>query len=424
MDPLVEGAVDSTQTPLPLDQIKDFAEIFIRIKRNYVEPVSDEQLLDYAVEGMLNGLDPHSLYMKADRLEELNEGTTGRFGGLGMEVMMEDGFVKIVAPIDDTPAAEAGLRTGDLIIRINGKAISGSSLSDATEQMRGEPGTKVTLTILRETQADPFEVELERAVINVKTVRRVRMNDQIGYLRVSQFQTGTAESFRKELNRLRDKETFAGLILDLRNNPGGLLNSAVSIADIFITEGSIVSTKGRLPQNDQEFLASPNDMLEGKPLVVLINAGSASASEIVAGALQDHKRGLVLGMPSFGKGSVQTVMHVGEDVGIKLTTARYFTPSGRSIQAAGIVPDVMVAPREFKSPTAVMERLTENDLLGHLENKDAPSRNANSAELIEMLSNDYQLNEAFNLINALVLYQRPNPSPAQDPTATKGEKAG
>lgn len=401
-----EELIRSDQTPLPLQQIKDFAEIFTRVKRNYVEPISDEQLLDYAIEGMLNGLDPHSDYLKEDRLEELNEGTTGRFGGLGMEVMMEDGFVKVVAPIDDTPAAEAGLVTGDLIIRVDGKTVSGLSLNDATEQMRGEPGTSVTLTILRESRSDPFEVVLERAVINVKTVRRRRLNDQIGYLRVSQFQTTTAEAFRKELKRLRTKDSFAGLILDLRNNPGGLLNSAVSIADAFIEEGVIVSTKGRVEENDQQFLASANDMIEGKPIVVLINAGSASASEIVAGALQDHQRALVLGTRSFGKGSVQTVMNVGKNIGIKLTTARYYTPSGRSIQAAGIEPDVVVALREFKAPETALQRITENDLPRHLENNEKPKTNGDDKELAELLANDYQLNEAFNLLNALVLFEQ------------------
>ncbi len=401
-----EELIQSDQTPLPLQQIKNFAEIFTRVKRNYVEPVSDEQLLDYAIEGMLNGLDPHSAYLKEERLEELNEGTTGRFGGLGMEVMMEDGFVKIVAPIDDTPAAEAGLTTGDLIIRVDGKTISGLSLNDATEQMRGEPGTTVTLTILRETQPEPFEVILQRAVINVKTVRRQRLNDQIGYLRISQFQTTTAELFRKELKRLKNKDSFAGLILDLRNNPGGLLNIAVSVADAFIEQGTIVSTKGRLAENDQEFLANANDMLEGKPIVVLINAGSASASEIVAGALQDHQRALVLGTPSFGKGSVQTVMNVGSDIGIKLTTARYYTPSGRSIQAAGIEPDVLVLPREFKELEDSARGITETDLPGHLENDGKPDTNGDSEQLKDLLANDYQLNEAFNLLNGLVLYQQ------------------
>lgn len=400
-----EVLADSDKTPLPLDQIKSFAEIFTRIKRNYVEPVSDEQLLDYAIEGMLSGLDPHSVYLKDERLKELNEGTSGRFTGLGMEVMMEDGFVKIVTPIDDTPAAEAGLQSGDLIIRIDGKTVSGLSLHQATEQMRGKPGTSITLTILRETKPEPFDVELIRAVISMKTVKRRRLDDEIGYLRVTQFQTMTAEIFRKELKLLRDKDSFAGLIIDLRNNPGGLLNSAVSIADVFIKEGSIVSTKGRVSENDQDFKASANDMIEGKPIVVLINAGSASASEIVAGALQDHKRALILGTKSFGKGSVQTVVTIDEKLGIKLTTARYYTPNGRSIQAAGIVPDVVVPQRRFQEQEKSYGRITENDLPGHLENENTP-RDTRYDEQRELLAKDYQLSEAFNLLKGLVLYQR------------------
>lgn len=404
-----EAEAEPTEsTPLPLDQIKTFAEIFTRIKRNYVAPVTDEELLDYAVEGMLNGLDPHSVYLKGERYEELNEGTTGRFGGLGMEVMMEDGFIKVVAPIDDTPAARAGIQTGDIIIRINGKTITGTNLQEATEHLRGEPGTTVELTILRETEPDPLDIELERAVVSVNTIRRKRLSDEIGYLRVSQFQLSTAEMFRKQLKMLREGENFGGLIIDLRNNPGGLLNSAVSIADAFIKDGVIVSTKGRQPENDQEFTASPTDMIDGKPIVVLINGGSASASEIVAGALQDHDRALILGTESFGKGSVQTVVNIGETEAIKLTTARYYTPNGRSIQAAGIVPDVTVELREFKERAKGFERIKENDLRGHLENENEPVVNRNAEDLDELLAKDYQLNEAFNLLKGMVLFQRPS----------------
>jgi len=398
-------------TPLPLEQIKTFAEIFTRIKRNYVAPVSDEKLLEYAVEGMLSGLDPHSVYLKGERYEDLSEGTTGRFGGLGMEVMMEDGFVKVVTPIDDTPAADAGIKTGDLIIRIDGKTISGTNLQQATEQMRGEPGTSIILTILRESEPDPFDIELERAVVRVNTIRRMRLSDEIGYLRVSQFQIATSEMFRKQLKMLRDTDDFQGLILDLRNNPGGLLTSAISIADAFIEEGVIVSTKGRQPENNQEFTASPTDMIDGKPIVVLINGGSASASEIVAGALQDHKRAIILGTESFGKGSVQTVVDIGESEAIKLTTARYYTPNGRSIQAAGIVPDVNVEFREFKEEPKGLSRIKENDLRGHLENEDQSEKtekiNKRNKRAQQRLANDYQLNEAYNLLKGLVLFRKP-----------------
>lgn len=396
--------IESKDTPLPLEQIKVFAEVFSRIKYNYVKPVTDEQLLDYAIKGMLNGLDPHSSYLKDEKLEALNEGTSGQFGGLGIEVIMEEGFVKVVAPIDDTPAAEAGMQSGDLIIRINGKTVSGNSLYEATKQMRGKPGTSITITVLRESEPDPFELKLKRAVVQTSSVKRRSLSDEIGYLRISQFQITTAESFRKQLKMLRDKEKFGGLIVDLRNNPGGLLTSAVSIADNFISEGIIVSTKGRHSDNNQEFIAAPTDLIEGKPIVVLINGGSASASEIVAGALQDHGRALILGTESFGKGSVQTVVNIGETQAIKLTTARYYTPSGRSIQAAGIVPDVLVPWRQFKEQSKTYKRIKENDLPGHLENENTQKQNKKMKEIEDLLAKDYQLNEAFNLLNGMVLF--------------------
>lgn len=405
-------------TPLPLDEIKAFANIFMRIKHNYVVPVSDEQLLEYAVEGMLNGLDPHSIYLRDERFEHLEEDTTGRFGGLGMEVVMEDGFVKVITPIDDTPAAEAGIQSGDIIIRIDGKTISGNSLSEATEKMRGEPGTSVTLTILRESEPDPLEFNLKRGLVNVASVRHRSLSNQIGYIRVSQFQLNTAENFRKKLTMLREKPEFAGLIIDLRNNPGGLLNSAVSIADAFIEEGVLVSTRGRIEENNQSFHATHTDMIDGKPIIVLINEGSASASEIVAGALQDHQRALVLGTESFGKGSVQTVMEVDETQAIKLTTARYYTPSGRSIQAAGIVPDVIVQRREFKTPGASIARVKERDLQGHLENENAPEESGEAEDLDDLLAADYQLNEAYNLLKGLVRFQ---PKPAVSDSALQAQ---
>ncbi len=396
--------IESKDTPLPLEQIKVFAEVFSRIKHNYVKPVTDEKLLEYAIRGMLNGLDPHSSYLKDEKLDALNEGTSGQFGGLGIEVIMEESFVKVIAPIDDTPAAEAGIQSGDLIIRINGKTLSGNSLYDATKQMRGKPGTSITITVLRESDPEPFELTLKRAVIQTSSVKRRSLSDEIGYLRISQFQITTAESFRKQLKMLRDKEKFAGLIIDLRNNPGGLLTSAVSITDNFISEGIIVSTKGRRSDNNQEFVAAPTDLIKGKPIIVLINGGSASASEIVAGALQDHGRALILGTESFGKGSVQTVVNIGETEAIKLTTARYYTPSGRSIQAAGIVPDVLVPWRQFKEQPKTHKRIKENDLPGHLENKNTQKRSKKPKKIEELLARDYQLNEAFNLLKGMIFF--------------------
>ena len=408
--PETVNSTETQGTPLPLQQIKAFADAFIRIKHNYIEPVSDEKLLEYAIEGMLSGLDPHSVYLKNEKYERLNEGTTGSFSGLGMEVIMDGGFVKVIAPIDDTPAAKAGIKTGDLIIKMDGKTVSGLNLREATEQMRGEVGTTITLTLLRESESDPIDITLTRALVRFNSVKSKRLSDKIGYLRVSQFQTTTAESFRTELKKLRDSDGFSGLILDLRNNPGGLLSSAISIADVFIEEGEIVSTKGRHKDNDKTYNATNSDLLEGKPIIVLINAGSASASEIVAGALQDSKRALLLGTDTFGKASVQTVMKISEEEAIKLTTARYYTPSGRSIQAKGITPDVMVEYREFKKREKGYQRIKENDLPGHLENDRKDSKKTHTEiekpnEIEELLAKDYQLNEAFNVLNGLILYQ-------------------
>lgn len=393
--------------PLPLEQLRRFANVYMRIKQNYVKDVSDETLLEYAIKGMLKGLDPHSVYLKEERFENLNEETQGKFGGLGLEVVMENGLVKVVAPIDDTPAAKAGLKSGDLIIRIDGKSLTGGTLNEATEKMRGDPGTEISLTVLRETEAEPIEFKFKRAVIKISSVRRVELSDAIGYLRVSQFQLNTATDFRKQLKKIREKPSFGGLIIDLRNNPGGLLNSAISIADAFVREGVLVSTRGRTQDKHHEYMASANDMLSGKPIVVLINEGSASASEIVAGALQDHNRALIMGKQSFGKGSVQTVMELDDTQAIKLTTARYFTPSGRSIQAEGIVPDIEVEAREFKTPEEVTyHRVKEKDLDGHLENQERKTLGQQASELQSLLANDYQLNEAYNLLSGMLLFDQ------------------
>ena len=406
IDEVVDEQVEIEQaTPLPLDQIKTFADIFTRIKQSYVAPVTDEQLLEYAVDGMLAGLDPHSAYLKGEKYRDLDEDTRGEFTGLGIEVVMEGGFIKVITPIDDTPAAKAGIQSGDLIIRIDGEVISGLSLSEATEKIRGQPGTNIVITILRETEPDPFDLELTRAIVQLSSVKSDQLSDEIGYLRVTQFQQNTGESFRKELRKYREDENFSGLILDLRNNPGGLLTSAVSISDAFLKKGVIVSTKGRLESSKNQYVATAVDLIDGKPIVVLVNAGSASASEIVAGALQDHKRALILGSQTFGKGSVQTVLNINEDDAIKLTTARYFTPNGRSIQASGITPDVVVRQRQFKKQTNLYDRVTETDLPGHLDSEGEVKQDTSSKEALERLSKDYQLNEAFNLIKGLVLFE-------------------
>jgi len=422
-DQIVEQ--QETGTPLPLDQIKTFADIFTRIKQSYVEPVSDEQLLEYAVDGMLAGLDPHSVYVKGEKYQDLDEDTRGEFAGLGIEVVMEGGFVKVIAPIDDTPAAKAGIQAGDLIMRIDGEVISGLSLNEATSKMRGAPGTNIVLTILRESEPDPFDVELTRAIVKLSSVKRERLSDEIGYLRVTQFQLNTGESFRKELKRLRSKDSFSGLILDLRNNPGGLLTSAVSISDAFLKKGTIVSTKGRMEGSEKKYIATAVDLIDGKPIVVLVNSGSASASEIVAGALQDHKRALILGTNTFGKGSVQTILNITEDDAIKLTTARYYTPNGRSIQAEGIVPDVYVDQRQFRKQTATAyKQVTENDLPGRLDGGSQSKKTSSKNEAKERLANDYQLNEAFNLIKGLVLFESRRADQAKVTNSASGDEKG
>lgn len=411
-DEQTEQLSPSAQTPLPIEQIRNFSEIFTIIKQSYVEDVSDEELLDYAITGMLQGLDPHSSYYKEEDYYDLNESTKGRFGGLGIEVMMEKGLIKVVAPIDDTPAARAGMQTGDLIIRIDDKPINGLNLQQATEQLRGEPGTDVKITVVRDTEPEPFDLVLQRDIIQVKVVKREWLNDSIGYLRITQFQLTTSEIFRKELKRMAAQDKFAGLIIDLRNNPGGLLNSAVSIADMFIEEGVLLKTKGRVHQVNHEYEATSSDLLKGKPLVVLINGGSASASEIVAGAIQDHQRGVLVGTQSFGKGSIQTVLDVGDKDGIKLTTGRYYTPSGRSIQAEGITPDIIVEQREYKEKKSAFQAVKEGDLHGHLEN-DGQANSQNSKTQNSLLEDDLQLQEALNIMTAAIIFAR-DPEPSND----------
>ncbi|WP_070884563.1 S41 family peptidase [Pseudomonas sp. D1-3] len=397
-------AADQNAAPLPLDELRTFAEVMDRIKAAYVEPVTDKELLENAIKGMLSNLDPHSAYLDPKAFAELQESTSGEFGGLGIEVGTEDGFIKVVSPIDDTPASKAGIHPGDLIVKIDGKPTKGQSMMEAVEKMRGKAGSKIVLTLVREG-GKPFDVELTRAVIKVTSVRSQMIDPGYGYIRVTQFQVNTGEEVGKALNKLRKEngKKLSGLVLDLRNNPGGVLQSAVEVADHFLKKGLIVYTKGRIPNSELRFSADPLDASEGVPLVVLINGGSASASEIVAGALQDHKRGIVMGTDSFGKGSVQTVLPLNNDRALKITTALYFTPNGRSIQAQGIVPDVEVAraklTRESDDPS-----LKEADLQGHLGNgnggADRPSQGA-PGKAARPQDDDYQLSQALNLLKGL-----------------------
>ncbi|PYC23613.1 peptidase S41 [Aquipseudomonas alcaligenes] len=397
-------AVDNGKAPLPLEELRTFAEVMDRIKAAYVEPVDDKTLLENAIKGMLSNLDPHSAYLEPEAFAELQESTSGEFGGLGIEVGTEDGFIKVVSPIDDTPASKAGIQPGDLIVKIDGQPTKGLSLMEAVDKMRGKAGSTISLTLVREG-GRPFDVELTRAVIKVKSVKSQLLDDGYGLIRITQFQINTGEEVGKALAKLRkdNGKKLRGLVLDLRNNPGGVLQAAVEVSDHFLKKGLIVYTEGRIANSELRFNADPADASEGVPLVVLINGGSASASEIVAGALQDHKRGVLMGTDSFGKGSVQTVLPLNNDRALKLTTALYFTPNGRSIQAQGIVPDIEVA-RAKVTREADGELVKEADLAGHLGNgnggADKPS-NGKKVQAPRPQDDDYQLSQALNLLKGL-----------------------
>ncbi|GGC08575.1 peptidase S41 [Marinobacterium zhoushanense] len=383
---------------LPLEELRMFAEVYGRIKDAYVEPVDDRELLQDAIRGMLAGLDPHSSYLEPDAFESLQVHTSGEFGGLGIEVGMEDGFVRVIAPIDDTPAQRAGIRAGDLIIKIDDTPMQGLGLNEAVEMMRGEIGSEIRLTIVRDGIEKPFEVKLVRDAIKVVSVKHKLLEPGYGYLRITQFQLNTAADLRKALANMGKEQPLKGLVLDLRNNPGGVLQAAVDVVDTFIDKGLVVYTEGRLPSSQLKFSATSETPAPNLPLVVLINGGSASASEIVAGALQDHHRAVLMGTDSFGKGSVQTVLPLGSDRGLKLTTARYFTPNGRSIQAQGIQPDLMV--EEGRLTEVVHEDfIKERDLAGHLENAAVMQPVSNGDD--GLAQRDFQLYQALNLLKAL-----------------------
>jgi carboxyl-terminal processing protease len=382
----------ATRSPLPVEELRSFTEVFGAIKQNYVEPVEDKKLITEAINGMLAGLDPHSAYLDAEAFKELQVGTQGQFGGLGIEVSMEDGLVKVVSPIEDTPAFRAGVKPGDLIVKLDDAQVKGMTLNDAVKRMRGKSGTQITLTIARKGEPQPIVVTLTRAVIRVQSVKSRLYEPGYGWVRVSQFQEATPESLARHLETLFKQGPLKGLVLDLRNDPGGLLYGAVAISAAFLpTKALVVSTDGRTDDARKKFYATNDDYLRGAkddmmrnlpaavksvPMVVLVNGGSASASEIVAGALQDHKRATVIGTQTFGKGSVQTIMPLGNNTAIKLTTARYYTPSGRSIQAKGITPDVIV-----EEPGATLAaRVREADLNRHLGNGEKEAAKAASPQ--------------------------------------------
>lgn len=411
------------QPDLPLEDLRTFSEVFGRIKNNYVEPVEDKQLLQGAIRGMLDSLDPHSSYLDLEDFKELREGTSGEFGGLGIEVTMEDGFVKVVSPIDDTPAAEGGVLAGDLIVRLDDTPVKGLSLNDAVDIMRGAPGENIVLTIIREGVDKPIVIELTRAIIKVTSVKQKILEPGYGYIRISTFQNLTGENMHEAIDKLKSESggELKGLVLDLRNNPGGLLTAAIEVSDAFVTKGLIVYTEGRVANSNQDFAAKPIDILKGAPIVVLVNGGSASASEIVAGALQDHNRAIIMGSKTFGKGSVQTVMPLTNNTAVKMTTARYYTPSGRSIQAEGIVPDIILSGiKVTSSEPPEYSRLREQDLSKHLENgndnqatKDAATPSVDDAEKpadkitedeTPLAVKDYALSEALNLLKGINIF--------------------
>ncbi|OAM51626.1 peptidase S41 [Methylovorus sp. MM2] len=445
-----------TKSELPLDDLRAFAEVFGKIKSDYVEPVEDKKLISEAINGMLSGLDPHSAYLDADAFKDLQAGTQGEFGGLGIEVGMEDGFVKVVSPIEDTPAYKAGIKSGDLIVKLDDTPVKGMTLNDAVKRMRGKPNTPITLTILRKGEAKPVIVTVTRAIIKTQSVKYKLTEPGYAYVRITQFQEHTGEDLAKALKTMHDenKGPFKGLILDLRNNPGGLLNAAVGVSAAFIPKGElVVYTEGRTEDAKMRLTANPENYVRGGvrddylkdefadiktvPMAILVNGGSASASEIVAGALQDHQRAIIMGTQSFGKGSVQTILPMNNGTAIKLTTARYFTPKGRSIQAKGIVPDITVEEGTVSTADSGIN-LREADLTHHLTNpkdgevpateappapaiapatapagsdskeksKDDKDKSSDKPAPLEPGSkSDYQFNQALNLLKGLQILQ-------------------
>jgi len=410
-------ALKNDSEEIPYEQLQTFSEVLNRIKSDYVEHVDDDKLLDSAIRGMLSGLDPHSSFLDKEEFKELRIGTTGEFGGLGIEVGMENGFVKVVSPIDDTPASKAGIQAGDLIIRLDDKPVKGMGLSEAVKLMRGKPRTDIVLTIVREGEDKPLKITITRAIIRVRSVKNRTLEEGYGYVRITNFQSKTTADLLKAVNKLKKENDgeLKGLVLDLRNNPGGVLNGAVGVSDAFLNDGLIVYTEGRIADSSLRYSATPGDVVDQAPIVVLVNGGSASASEIVAGALQDHNRAIILGTQTFGKGSVQTIQELPDGNALKLTTARYFTPEGRSIQAAGITPDVILDRIEIKEKKgSENRRVKESDLSGHLENPEgeeppedteAEQEESQLSPSEELAQTDFQLFEALTLLKGINILQ-------------------
>lgn len=417
-----EPNVQPQQGPLPLKELRAFTEAYDRIKQSYVEPVDDATLLNNAIDGMLNGLDPHSTFLRKEALQDLQEDTQGEFAGLGIEIEMQNGFLHVITPLDDTPALKAGIEAGDLIIKIDSYAVSNLNLQESVELMRGKAGTNVTLTVIREQLAQPLEITITRDIIKVTSIKQRSLEEGYGYIRITQFQQQTGADLVKAIKTLQqENQSLKGLVLDMRNNPGGLLQAAVDVSDAFLDAGLIVYTSSRLHNAEQRFNAAPGDLSQGVPLVVLINGGSASASEIVAGALQDQRRAIILGTQSFGKGSVQTILPLTDDRALKLTTARYFTPSGQSIQATGITPDIMVETTHITNTAEASLHIKEADLKGHLSNDGEKSNDDANDDQRTLAERDFQLNQALNLLKGLHISNQAKPSTATALNNKKGD---
>ncbi|MDC1209781.1 S41 family peptidase [Pseudomonadota bacterium] len=390
-------------------QLNLFGDVFQRVQEQYVEEVTDKELIESAISGMLQSLDPHSSYLSVESYEDMQVKTKGTFGGLGIEITMEDGFVKVVSPIDDTPAALAGMQSGDLIIAVNGESLRGLSINEAVSQLRGPIGSKIKITVVRNKE-EPFELEIKRDIIKITSVKHNVINN-VGYIRLTTFSDTTTEGLKTAVEKIQKEigDNFLGLILDLRNNPGGLLNQSISVSDAFLNQGEIVSTKGRKKDDASRVFAKKGDIINGKPLVVLINSGSASASEIVAGALKDHSRAIIIGTRSFGKGSVQSIIPLAGNGAMRLTTARYYTPSGISIQAKGIQPDIIVEAGITEANKDKKKNRREENLRGALDNKNTKSKDENPEPKIkltvtEKLMQDNQVSRAIDLIRGISLF--------------------